>query len=318
VLIALLVVVANLSGVQAALAAGVFISGLATLVGLAGTLSLWTVRRKDDGRQGEREEQLLKAIMSKSALIEIHRSNIAEALEALGNPDTTTQISALAELKYFSTTSAENALVVVPAIESFIRTRVPSATSGATAPENGAGDGRPNVQVALELLGSLPERIRFNARRPIRFRLEGLDLREYNFQNLDFSAASFRGSDLTGCILSRGIFDGADLRGANFARCVANEASFKRAVVEEATFRDAFLPDVNFTGALLYRVNMSGATLYRADFSLTVLFDCDLKNADLREADLDSVKAHSNRLAEGQLSTYGMLRLVDPLESHTA
>lgn len=315
-LTALLVVVSNLSGTQAALTAGVLISGLATLIGLAGALSLWTIRRRDESRQGEREENLLRAIAAKSRLVEVRRSDLAAALEALSSADTAMQISALSELSAFSRTSAENALVIVPAIESFIRARVPGARSTElSSDEVGVGKGKPEVQVGLEILGTLPEHIRFNARRPIRFHLEELDLREYNLQNLDFSAASLRRSNLTGCILSFARFDGSDLRGTIFARCIVNGVTFQRAILEGAVLRSAFAPDADLSGALLYRVDMRGATLFRADFSASVLFDCDLRDADLREADLDSVKARANRVVESQLATYGLLRLVDPLGS---
>ena len=94
--------------------------------------------------------------------------------------------------------------------------------------------------------------------------LEGVNLRDGNFEN----------ADLRGIGLRR-----AELQNARFHKTVLQSVDFKNANLWKADFSYADLTGADFTTAYLTGANFSGANLERADLRFAILEDVDLTYA---------------------------------------
>jgi len=293
----LLVIVTNTGGVKHALSVGIALTGIAAILGMASMARLPSSRGPIQFRPQNDRKQLAEGADVRSTSTSVIKNDLADMLQALAtNEDASIQIRALTALRNHPHRSGDDAVPIISAIESFIRSRVPSATDlpKNTPLERPTGN-KPEVQVGLEVLGSLPPSIRFSSVHTVRLRLDRLDLRGYNLRSLDFSAADLSQSNMRGCIIAGTLFDGADLRSADLSRSIGGMgASFRRAIMENTSLKGSFLPDSTFTGGLLFRTDLRNSTLARGVFNNAVLFECDLRRADLQGCKFKDVKIESN------------------------
>jgi uncharacterized protein YjbI with pentapeptide repeats len=97
--------------------------------------------------------------------------------------------------------------------------------------------------------------------------LDGLVVRDHNFDNINGYRASFKAA-----VLERCTFRKADLVEADLSFADLSEVDFSGADLRFANLQNAYLCNANFTNANLY-----GANLYAADIS-----GADFANTDLR------------------------------------
>jgi len=242
------------------------------------------------------------------------RTSLTDAIHCLTSDEATTQISALYELEAAARASEKDARLIVRAVEHLIQRSVPKADVNGSGPTHNDGkQAKPEVQVGLELLGRLPKFVRASANGPIRYRLNRLDLRGYNFQGLDFSAASLKSANLSRCVVSGALFEGADLRNAKLSQIVGEHASFRRALMERVSLNEAFVTSANFTGALLTHTDFRYAILAGSQLDHAILVDCDMRNADVRGASFAGAQTVGVSFASVHLDENSPLRLVSPL-----
>ena len=139
---------------------------------------------------------------------------------------------------------------------------------------------RQQLQAALIALSTLQWEIGLRTR----LRLSGLDLRGYNLEGLNLSAAQLDFTDLRECFLNGAMFDGADLRNAKLDGAVGGNVSFRHALLERASFKNVYMPSANFSDTLLIATRFGGAVLAGSAFDRSVAARCDLHNTDLRGA----------------------------------
>ncbi|MGM0422915.1 MAG: pentapeptide repeat-containing protein [Pseudomonadota bacterium] len=143
--------------------------------------------------------------------------------------------------------------------------------------------------------------------------LTGLNMREMQLQQSDFTGCIMRNSDMTainfesatlfGCDLSNtvmknGNFSRTDLRGADIQNADLTDANLsgadlrlgssvlKRKVKEGGSQynKDSHAGQVSFSGSTMRNVKLANATAINADFSDAILENVDLRKVDLREA----------------------------------
>jgi uncharacterized protein YjbI with pentapeptide repeats len=210
-------------------------------------------------------------------------SEIAKYTRDLSSEDEGCRLGALYFLTAVTGMSNANAGLIVHAVESFLQR--------ALRPDKSTDDlivdrRRADVQSALELIGRLPARTRRGSGGLIRYRIDNLDLRDYNLGGLDFSAADLRGSNLSGCVLEYTNFDGADLRYAILQDVTAVRASFRGALLERADCSGGFFVEADFSKALLAFAKFDGAVLVRANLTDSILLYSGIGDADLRDVEL--------------------------------
>lgn len=291
----------SLSGVSLpGVTIGLFTVGVPALLA---SVSLWVI-----GKRWPENKQL--TVRHDLARL---RAGLTEAIRFLTSDEAATQISALYQLEVAARVSEKDARLIVRAVEDLIRRSVPRAdVKEFEATHNNSEQVRAEVQVGLELLGRLPKFVRTSANGLIRYRLNRLDLRGYNFQGLDFSAANLKSTNLSRCVVSGARFEGADLRNADLSQIVGETASFRRSLMERVSLNEAFVIGADFTGALLTHADFRCAVLVDSRFDRTILVDCDMRNADLRGASFAGARIRDVSFATAQVDEDSPLQLVSP------
>lgn len=168
----------------------------------------------------------------------------------------------------------------------------------------------PEVQTAVDALGTATRRADFRLRLPNRT-LTGLTLQEIQLVSADLSGSDFRRADLQGanlwganllqadlrrCELRHALFINATLRGAQLQQSQISHTSFAGALLKHAAFSD----DKTFwsaEGTSFRHANLTGAIMINFHF-----VDCDFRDTDLGGADLRGVTFERCRLTGADLS----------------
>jgi uncharacterized protein YjbI with pentapeptide repeats/pSer/pThr/pTyr-binding forkhead associated (FHA) protein len=167
-------------------------------------------------------------------------------------------------------------------------------------------------------------------------KLEGVDLSNVDFATTDLGqtqfpfclmkGASFRGMNLSNCVLQGSSLDGGDLsdaslekidcRQANFANANLSRANFRNTNCEAAKFMKCIAVEADFSNADLRCANFEGASatqakfekadlekarLVAADFSEAVFTEAKLQFADLSNADLSRADLANTDLTQANL-----------------
>ncbi|NHC34301.1 pentapeptide repeat-containing protein [Scytonema millei] len=128
-----------------------------------------------------------------------------------------------------------------------------------------------NPEIFPQLVGAKPKELN----------LDGIDLREADLRDVDFSAKSLRNARL----------DATDLRGANLVEADLRNADLRGANLREANLTKANLSNANLEGADLFRATIKNAdfmsaNLKKANLSKVVFRDARLCDANLEDANL--------------------------------
>ena len=114
--------------------------------------------------------------------------------------------------------------------------------------------------------------------------LEHLNITEKNLNNILFSYANIRMSQLIDCDFDGSEFIETDLTGANLTGCNFQSCLMLKVNLSNANLSNAILTNANLIGANLTNANLTGADLRGANLYGVNLTGTILTNADLRDA----------------------------------
>jgi uncharacterized protein YjbI with pentapeptide repeats len=127
-------------------------------------------------------------------------------------------------------------------------------------------------------------------------KLDGCDLRRYNFKeakfigaqmvSADLRDADFGGAFVKDATLNNAKVEGANFKGTNFFQSRLVEVDFSRSVFGGTCFLEALLWDANLSRLDLRTALFKGARLERANLSFANLSGIDLTKADFTDASL--------------------------------
>ena len=118
-----------------------------------------------------------------------------------------------------------------------------------------------------------------------------VDLRGYDFREVNLKNMSFVGSNLEGAL-----FQGANLQGANFEGANLNNANLQEASLQCANFENASLINANLEGANLTGANLKHATLIDSNLGYA-----DLTRSNFMDSNMTSTNGHKANFLEANL-----------------
>ncbi|MEU1470951.1 pentapeptide repeat-containing protein [Streptomyces sp. NPDC005761] len=258
--------------------------GLAVLGGL-----VYTARGYALSRQGHITERYASAVSQLSS----------EHLDA--------RLGGVFALQRLASDSSQDETSIAQVLSSFVVRRRPfveaslswhASTPGGSSQPSQNSRLEPDVQAALDVIGSLRKAIRveladsdLSSAEMQRKSFERADMRRCLLRGSNLSEANLRGAELGGTDLRGARLDGTDLTGAHLA-----EVDLRSAEIKEAVFTDCVLSSARLGGAWgssvslrrtdLFSANLDGARLDGADLREATLISASLSRADLTGADL--------------------------------
>ncbi|NET32670.1 MAG: pentapeptide repeat-containing protein [Cyanothece sp. SIO1E1] len=147
---------------------------------------------------------------------------------------------------------------------------------------------------------------------PDKPKINGADLREFDFCGQDLSGADLRRQDLRGVNLSEANlswsnFNWSNLSGANLSRVNFCEAQLSWTNLHDTDLSEAMLHGTDLSGAILRKANLQGAILRKANLRGAVLqganfYEADLSWVNLSWTDLSQVDLSGRNLSGTDLS----------------
>jgi uncharacterized protein YjbI with pentapeptide repeats len=120
-----------------------------------------------------------------------------------------------------------------------------------------------------------------------------LNLRNYDFNGLNFERSNLSGLDLRGCNLVGASFANACLSSVSLEGLDLRQTVFRQADLQSADLRHVDLRGANLWGANLLGANLAGAKLAQALLDFTIFVEADLSGADLTGASVYGTSAWS-------------------------
>ncbi len=151
-----------------------------------------------------------------------------------------------------------------------------------TTPDQAKPKCPPDVQTALDFLGTRRDALKFDA--------DGAGYR------LNLSEAH-----LAGCTLEGYDLKGAILRGADLRHALANEVHLEEADLSAAKMQRALLKGAHLEGAYLGSAHLDGADLWGAHLEKAILWFAHLEGANLENARLEGANLDNARLDRANL-----------------
>ena len=232
----------------------------------------------------------ITAYLTWQNLREADEANITDrftkAIDQLdGNKPPMVRLGAIYALIRIAKDSDDDRQAVAEILTEYIRQRMPSYPSSATATFTELVKGISNTD-ETSLQTDLPPDIQaalriFKTDVGYSPRFDGLDLRGVIFSDLHLENATFIGTCLEDVQMQSANLKGANFRGAHLSGAHLEGANLRFADLVDAVLEKAFLNNANLNEAVLTQAKAKGAHLYSAN-----LHDARLNSADLQEAKL--------------------------------
>ncbi|MCL2596102.1 MAG: pentapeptide repeat-containing protein [Paludibacter sp.] len=114
----------------------------------------------------------------------------------------------------------------------------------------------------------------------------GINIKDYNLENANFSHTRFEGFVFEGLNLSNCNFHGSNLNGAKFINCNLNNCVFHNANLENSDFSSSYGEQIDFSNAKLNETNFLNTNFHKCNLKNSILSNAELTHCDLRDSNL--------------------------------
>lgn len=188
-------------------------------------------------------------------------------MEEISEPNLEVRIGAIYALERIAQDSPRDHIQIVDVICAYIRNNAQQTNLTVREAPFKRATIRPDVQVALQVLG----RRRENGKRIERQRFHRMDLSGTDLSGADFSKGDFFGAILANCRLEACDFDETDLGGAQFQGSLLCYSTFWNTKLVGADFSHSKISPTKWTTSI-NRAELSGACFFGADLSDLKIF----------------------------------------------